>query len=231
MFKIGSYVRVKKEDEMDTRIFKSIGLNEEMRKSFGKVLRVNRFYKDDIYELSDGYLYPAGALEAFCLDSITITSDGRTTTATYKDISATASCHEDDDYDFFTGAELAFCRLLEKLEVETSLHLQDRETGEDLGQVGEPTNLNDYLGDSLSVGDLVMVYTESTNYGVAYVCKDIENESYFIFGAAFGHNSNDAYFKDGTYKFLGETFYISRIKPYSMLKECAGDKFIVAVLK
>lgn len=61
-------------------------------------------------------------IEPYSTEKIVIIHDGKTTTATRycedgSKVTATARCAPEDKFDFYTGAELAFNRLISKIEV------------------------------------------------------------------------------------------------------------------
>lgn len=70
-----------------------------------------------------------------------------------------AKCSPDDEFDFMTGAKLAFERLHENL-IERKPHLECYRLldGKYFGEIGKPTKLKDIVDRALFVGDVVELF-------------------------------------------------------------------------
>ena len=104
----------------------------EMNKWLGKNMTIRDIYHDCYYKMKedvaerrgDGWLWNDNCIAGFaCENKIVITSDGEKTLARLYDgkkviKTATAKCLPDDDFDFETGAAIAFDRLFDKHEKE-----------------------------------------------------------------------------------------------------------------
>ena len=108
-----------------------------------------------------------------------IMSDGKKTTAVYKkngDVvsRSEAKLHPDDEFNFKTGAAIAFDRVFqpepENKEPEKSLRLFSF-TGNCYGTVGTPTKYKDINGRPLFVGDIVEI-ENAPIAAIQFVCED-----------------------------------------------------------
>lgn len=106
-----------------------------------------------------------------------IMSDGKKTTAVYKKNGeivsrSEANLHPDDEFNFKTGAQIAFDRVFqpepEKKEPK-KLRLFDA-VGNCYGTVGTPTKYKDAYGRPLFVGDIVEI--ENAFLSLQFVCED-----------------------------------------------------------
>ena len=72
-----------------------------------------------------------------------------------------AKCSPYDEFDFMTGAKLAFERLHENL-IKRKPHLKSCRIldGKYYGEIGKPTKLKDIVGRALFVGDVVELFDE-----------------------------------------------------------------------
>lgn len=101
---------------------------------------------------------------------------------------ANAICCPEDEYDFYTGAKLAFERLTgEQPEKEEKPafkpYLMYRGTNTNYGYIGESTPLKDVIGRELKVGDTVELYDKNNNFK----CEEpiaFNGEKYFVMGIA-----------------------------------------------
>lgn len=94
-----------------------------------------------------------------------------------------AKCSPEDEFNFHTGAELAFNRLYGK-----SLHLQYLATKKMWGKIGEETPFVDVAGEKLYVGDVVEIYRDGKSNGMQFVChKETGDHEYFVMSLA-DHN-------------------------------------------
>ena len=122
-----------------------------------------------------------------------IMSDGKKTTAVYKKNSevvsrSEANLHPDDEFNFKTGAQIAFDRVfqpeLEKKEPEKP-RLFDGD-GNFYGKVGTPTKYKDTYGRPLFVGDIVEIKNAPIS-PMHFVCED--EDGAFIDGIKSSCNS------------------------------------------
>ena len=123
-----------------------------------------------------------------------IMSDGKKTTAVYKKngeiVSRSESnLHPDDEFNFKTGAQIAFDRVFqpepENKEPEKSLRLFSF-TGKCYGTVGTPTKYKDINGRPLFVGDIVEI-KNAPIAAIQFVCED--EDGAFISGIKNSCNS------------------------------------------
>ena len=113
-----------------------------------------------------------------------IMSDGKKTTAVYKkngDVvsRSEANLHPDDDFNFKTGAQLAFDRVfpLKAEKKENVLRLFD-DCGNCYGIVGTPTKYKDVYGRPLFVGDVVEI--ENAFISLQFVGEDDIDGAYIL---------------------------------------------------
>lgn len=160
-----------------------------------------------------------------CTKEIHISVEGNTVHAVMKEGGkvikcSKAICSKDDEFDFQIGAELAFNRLFE----DSSFfpHLQCETTGECLGKIGEPTDLVDYNGNLLCVGDVVVMIHPSNNLPViSIVVKDKRPKS-FIWGiSAFCNPDGGAI----------EEYEVYKIRDYHTLKNLDCFECVTAILE
>lgn len=84
---------------------------------------------------------------------------------------ATAKCCPEDEFDFRTGAKIAFDRLINTEEKPKKLHLVS-EAGADYGVVGTQTKIVDIFNRPLCVGDVVVKFDEKgKSYGESFICE------------------------------------------------------------
>lgn len=118
-------------------------------------------------------------------NKIVITTDGVTTTAKMYDgknvvKTATAKCSPDDEFNFETGAKIAFDRLI--LAKGKTLHLMYG--SDDHGEVGKPTELKDINGKRLYIGDVVELFNEElSSCGKRFIANSSEYGD-FVMGIA-----------------------------------------------
>lgn len=158
----------------------------------------------------------------FISQKIVITTDENTTLAELYlggEVIRTAKsvCCPDDKFDFATGAEIAFNRLLES---EFVPHLEYN--GENFGTIGEETDMTAPFGEKLYVGDIVELYdiVTHTNCGKKIICYD-ESDGYFIMGIAAQK------FKNG----ISNSWQIRKVRPYKDLKHNEKVNSITVKLK
>ena len=126
-YKIGDRVRITRDKSKGTHW----NVNGEMDKWLGKVMTIRataRATSCDVYLMKEdfgeflgvGWLWTDDMIDGLADEHKTvITTDGKTTTAKLYDgkkfiKEATAKCSPEDEFDFKTGAELAFERLFDK---------------------------------------------------------------------------------------------------------------------
>jgi hypothetical protein len=185
-FKVGDKVKVVRRTDIFT---------DEMERYIGTVHTVKKtekFSDGDAYFL-DGcthYVFNEEALEFASGNKIVITVNGDKTTATMYDgkkviETAVAKCSQSDEFDFKTGAELAFKRLMGKSKTKFLPHLI---LGNVLfGVIGTPTNYKDVVGRPLAIGDVVELFDEEGfSYGqypiVRCFVESLEREKTFVMG-------------------------------------------------
>lgn len=94
-----------------------------------------------------------------------------------------AICSKDDEFDFHTGAELAFDRLFEKDKPKFVPYLQCDSNGKSYGIIGSKTLLKDNRGFPLFVGDIVRMHDKHSDRSeVGIVCINELCPSGFIWG-------------------------------------------------
>lgn len=110
--------------------------------------------------------------------TITIKTDGKTTTAYMGKKQGKAVCGDSDEFDLKTGAKLAIDRLFEE---EFKPYLDNN--GEKAGYIGKKADFNSLFGEELFVGDMVNVYIKGIEgfFDDCFVCYDKE-KGYFIMG-------------------------------------------------
>lgn len=198
-FKVGDKVRVREWDEMA----KQYGLDRDgdidieccfttgMREFCGKVLTVDSVCGGAVTLKGAGSWYfdidtIKPVEETGATQKIVIISDGTETLARlYEDgkviKSAQAKCDPADEFDFETGAKLAFDRLMlrEKQKKETATHLKCRKRN--YGTVGTPTKYVDALGRPLFVGDTVDLY-RNDKFVATSVVVETKDDGQFVMG-------------------------------------------------
>lgn len=124
-----------------------------------------------------------------CTKEIHISVEGNTVHAVMKEGGkvikrSKAICSKDDEFDFHTGAELAFDRLFEEDKHKFVPYLQADLTGMRSGTIGDKTLLKDNRGFPLFVGDIVRIHDKySTNRSCdGFVCANELRPSGFIWG-------------------------------------------------
>lgn len=203
IFKVGDKVKVREWDEME----KQYGLDRDgdikarpcfatgMRRYCGKVLTVSSVCNSGSIRLAEApvwYFDPDTirlVKKGKTTQKIVITTDGIDTLARlYEDgkvvRSAQAKCAPDDEFDFETGAKLAFDRLMlrDEQKEETATHLECG--GRYYGTLGTPTKYVDKSGTALCVGDIVdLSYNGKCVATVATtVVVETKDEGQFVMG-------------------------------------------------
>lgn len=97
----------------------------------------------------------------------------------------TAKCNDGDEFNFETGAKIAFDRLLERVADDTP-HLTCNEiyNSPSYGVIGTPTKYKDVLGRALFVGDTVDLFTENGDCIDEVAVVETEAEGQFVMGIA-----------------------------------------------
>lgn len=156
-----------------------------------------------------------------------IMSDGKKTTAVYKKNGevvsrSEANLHPDDEFDFKTGAKLAFDRVFhpepEKKESKKVLRLFDG-CGNCYGIVGTPTKYKDVYGRPLFVGDIVEI--ENAFRSLQFVGEDD------IYGAYILGIQKDCDPKTGTTR----DWKITLVTPFPEVKDGTKAASITCRLK
>ena len=153
-----------------------------------------------------------------------IMSDGKKTTAVYKkngDVvsRSEANLHPDDEFNFKTGAQIAFDRVFqpEPEKKESKKRLVDC-IGNCYGEIGRPTKYKDINGRQLFVGDIVEV--ENAFFPLHFVCED--DDGAFICGIK---ESCDT--KTGTIR----NWKITLVTPFTEVKDDTQVALITCRLK
>ena len=113
-----------------------------------------------------------------------IMSDGKKTTAVYKKNGevvsrSEANLHPDDEFDFKTGAQLAFDRVFQlKAEKKENVFRLFDDCGNCYGIVGTPTKYKDVYGRPLFVGDIVEI--ENAFRSLQFVAEDDIDGAYIL---------------------------------------------------
>lgn len=156
-----------------------------------------------------------------------IMSDGKKTTAVYKkngDVvsRSQANLHPDDEFNFKTGAQIAFDRVFqpepENKEPEKSLRLFSF-TGKCYGTVGTPTKYKDTYGRPLFVGDIVEIENAPIS-PMQFVCED--EDGAFICGIKYSCNPDFGVVHD---------WMIRRVTPFTEVKDGTKAAFTTCRLK
>lgn len=171
------------------------GWNPSMAAYVGKVYTIKNSEKRPFghigYRMEEiSFVWDEQGLEKKDNECIVIYRKGNETIALDKTTGkkAVAKCSPEDEYDFMTGAKLAFERLTEP---EFKPYLKWRRNN--YGYIGEPTPLKDAIGRELEVGDTVELYNSKNKYkGECVVCKPIGEDKAFVWGIAWDCK------KDGT---------------------------------
>lgn len=128
--------------------------------------------------------------EAVPVHGITIERKGSTVVATdkFNGTQAIAKCSPEDEFDFYTGAKLAFDRLIGlgkdnkpkegKEKFKPCIEYQ----GHNYGYIGDETNLVDALGRKLYVGDVVKAYSDDGRFLTSCVVNDKYTKAPFVMG-------------------------------------------------
>lgn len=156
-----------------------------------------------------------------------IMSDGNKTTAVYKKNGeivsrSEANLHPDDEFNFKTGAQIAFDRVFqpepEKKEPEKSLRLFSF-AGKCYGTVGHPTKYKDIYGRPLFVGDIVEI-KNAPIFPMHFVCED--EDGAFIEGIKSSCNPDFGVVHD---------WRIRLVNPFTEVKDGAKVALITCHLK
>lgn len=216
-FNVGDRVQFKTWEEME----KEFGLNnkgyiktsicftplmEHLCGTFATILSIGQngyvvYLKDFTAEGRTFFAYTLDMLKPVNTEKyeLHIMSDGKKTTAVYKKNGAVvsrseANLHPDDEFNFKTGAQIAFDRVFqpepEKKEPE-KLRLFDGD-GNFYGIVGTPTKYKDVYGRPLFVGDIVEV--ENSFFPLHFVCED--DDDAFIYGIKNACDPNTGTIRD-----------------------------------
>lgn len=119
-FKVGDKVRIKN-GLFSGYDYNGLLFTYKMDKCKGKIYKIERISSERLYTLEGilGWTFNNAMLEPVYNSEIHITTDGKTTHAMLKENGevtkrAVAKCSPEDNFDFKTGAELAFNRLFEE---------------------------------------------------------------------------------------------------------------------
>lgn len=209
-FKPGDRVQFKTWEEMEKEfgtyasgdIRTKILFSEQMRHlcgTFATIERINgkHIYLKEFTAKGDiGWVYYTDMLKPAKTEKyeLHIMSDGKKTTAVYKKNGeivsrSEANLHPDDEFNFKTGAQIAFDRVFqpepENKEPEKSLRLFSF-AGKCYGTVGNPTKYKDINGRPLFVGDIVEIKNAPIS-PMHFVCED--EDGAFIDGIKSSCNS------------------------------------------
>ena len=123
-FKVGDNVRVRKDLEVGNRYFMSDGKEHnsfvtDMAKFAGEIVTISRATAQYKIKECEGYQWVDEMFEPINERKIVIITDGMETVAKLYDGKkiikhATAKCSPDDEFNFETGAKIAFERLIEE---------------------------------------------------------------------------------------------------------------------
>ena len=200
--------------------------------TFATIERINgkRIYLKEFTAKGDiGWAYYTDMLKPANTDKyeLHIMSDGNKTTAVYKkngDVvsRSEAKLHPDDEFNFKTGAQIAFDRAFqpepENKEPEKSLRLFSF-TGKCYGTVGHPTRYKDTYGRPLFVGDIVEI-ENAPIFPMQFVCED--EDGAFICGIK---NACDPDFG------VVHDWMIRRVTPFTEVKDGTKAAFTTCRLK
>lgn len=203
-FKVGDRVQFKTWEEMEKEfgtygdgiIRASMIFTKQMRHLCGTFATIRYigqngydvYLKDFTAEGRTFFAYSLDMLKPSKTDKyeLHIMSDGKKTTAVYKKNGevvsrSEANLHPDDEFDFKTGAQLAFDRVFhpepEKKESKKVLRLFDG-CGNCYGIVGTPTKYKDVYGRPLFVGDIVEI--ENAFRSLQFVAEDDIDGAYIL---------------------------------------------------
>ena len=123
-FKVGDKVRVRKDLKVGNRYYmddkkEDIGFVFGMKEFLGKIVTISGFCCG-MYDIKESnHSWTDEMFEPVCNNKIVITTDGMETVAKLYDGKkiikhATAKCSPDDEFNFETGAKIAFERLIEE---------------------------------------------------------------------------------------------------------------------
>lgn len=209
-FNVGDRVQFKTWEEMEKEfggnpdkkyIISPFAFNRPMAHLCGTFATIERIKGKHIY-LKDftakgdiGWAYYTDMLKHANTDKyeLHIMSDGKKTTAVYKKNGelvsrSEANLHPDDDFNFKTGAQIAFDRAFqpepENKEPEKSLRLFSF-SGKCYGTVGHPTKYTDINHRPLFVGDIVEIKNAPIS-PMHFVCED--EDGAFIDGIKYSCN-------------------------------------------
>ena len=244
-FKVGDRVQFKSWEEMekefgtysDGNIRTHIVFSKQMRHLCGTFATIRYLGQDgyDVY-LQDmtakGYtrfLYSTDMLKPAKDEKyeLHIMSDGNKTTAVYKKNGevvsrSEANLHPDDEFNFKTGAQIAFDRVFqpepENKEPEKSLRLFSF-AGKCYGTVGHPTKYKDIYGRPLFVGDIVEIENAPISL-MHFVCED--EDGAFIDGIKYSCNPDFGVVHD---------WMIRLVNPFTEVKDGAKVALITCHLK
>ena len=242
-FKPGDRVQFKTWEEMEKEFFTSKnGESIYCEKIFSKAMKPlcgtfatviscsayeveldNFSYKGDTdWSYSPDMLKPANTDKY----ELHIMSDGKKTTAVYKKngdfvSSSESNLHPDDEFNFKTGAQIAFDRVFqpepEKKEPK-KLRLFSV-AGKCCGTVGNPTRYKDINGRPLFVGDIVEIKNAPIS-PLHFVCEDEEGD--FICGIKESCDANT-----GTIR----NWKITLVTPFTEVKDGTEAGFLTCRLK
>lgn len=117
-----------------------------------------------------------------------------------------AKCNDDDEFDFETGAKIAFDRLLERVTGDTPyLTCNEIHNSPSYGVIGTPTNYKDVLGRSLFVGDTVDIFTLNGDCVDETCVVETKADGQFIMGIACDCNPKKG--TTGNWKILKKRSY------------------------
>lgn len=123
-FKVGDKVRVRKDLEVGKRYYmddkkEDIGFAFGMKEFLGKIVTIRSIFYEKYKITESDYVWTDEMFEPVCNNKIVITTDGMETVAKLYDGKkiikrATAKCSPNDEFNFETGAKIAFERLIEE---------------------------------------------------------------------------------------------------------------------
>lgn len=205
-----------------------------MRHLCGAFATIYRIYGNDVFlkdistEERTFFAYTLDMLKPANTDKyeLHIMSDGKKTTAVYKKngdfvSSSEANLHPDDEFNFKTGAQIAFDRVFqpepEKKEPK-KLRLFSV-AGKCYGTVGNPTRYKDINGRPLFVGDIVEIKNAPIS-PMHFVCED--EDGAFIDGIKYSCNPDFGVVHD---------WMIRLVTPFTEVKDGTKVSLITCHLK
>lgn len=240
-FKPGDRVQFKTWEEMEKEfgLTANGGINTQipftilMRHLCGAFATIYRIYGNDVFlkdistEERTFFAYTLDMLKPANTEKyeLHIMSDGKKTTAVYKKngdfvSSSEANLHPDDEFNFKTGAQIAFDRVFQP-EPEKKEPKKLRlffVTGKCCGTVGTPTKYTDKNGRQLFVGDIVEL--ENAINPKQFVCED--EDGAFICGIKKACDPNTGNIRD---------WKITLVTPFTEVKDGTEVALVTCRLK